>query len=322
MSKIELNLNNVQETISKIAEYNAAYKEQVINLSNAIKKAQADRDATLENELRQLRQALVDDRKVNKPENDKIKKIAEKYAAAAGKVINDATREQIKEQRAVVRKLNAFWGRFGYNFHNNGGNIEKGSFGEGFGSTKRVKETGEALSMFGGKIGKVGGVLTKFAGQIGIAIEVIKLLDKAIAAIADADAKQQDIQNRRNTMLTDRNIELSNIETEGNVDILNNFKDNMLSKYNQLFTELQGQVAIANAKAIASTNAQIEGTIGDINNAAWNALAAQTDIWAQQQKLGLQIAKTNDIENRAIAQRNIELRTDKVNEDIRVVNPY
>ena len=74
MSKIELNLNNVQETISKIAEYNAAYKEQVINLSNAIKKAQADRDATLENELRQLRQALVDDRKVNKPENDKIKK--------------------------------------------------------------------------------------------------------------------------------------------------------------------------------------------------------------------------------------------------------
>lgn len=308
MSKIELNLNNVQETISKIAEYNAAYKEQVINLSNAIKKAQADRDATLENELRQLRQALVDDRKVNKPENDKIKKIAEKYAAAAGKVINDATREQIKEQKVVVRKLNAFWGRFGYNFSNNGGNIEKGSFGEGFGSTKRVKETGEALSMFGGKIGKVGGVLTKFAGQIGIAIEVIKLLDKAIAAIADADAKQQDIQNRRNTMLTDRNIELSNIETEGNVDILNNFKDNMLSEYNQLFTKLQGQVAIANAKAIAATNAQIEGTIGDINNAAWNALAAQTDIWAQQQKLGLQVAKTNDIENRAIAQRNIELR--------------
>lgn len=308
MSKIELNLNNVQETISKIAEYNAAYKEQVINLSNAIKKAQADRDATLENELRQLRQALVDDRKVNKPENDKIKKIAEKYADAAGKVINDATREQIKEQKVVVRKLNAFWGRFGYNFSNNGGNIEKGSFGEGFGSTKKVKETGEALSMFGGKIGKVGGALTKFAGWIGIAIEAIKLLDKAIAAIADADAKQQDIQNRRNTMLTDRNIELSNIETEGNVDILNNFKDNMLSEYNQLFTKLQGQVAIANAKAIAATNAQIEGTIGDINNAAWNALAAQTDIWAQQQKLGLQVAKTNDIENRAIAQRNIELR--------------
>ena len=307
MSKIKLDLNNIQTTISKIAEYNAVYKEQVINLSNAIKKAQADGDSKLENELRQLRQALVDDRKTSKPYNDNIKKIVEKYAEASGKIINDATRDQIKKQEEVLKKINAFWGRFGYNFTNNGGTFEKGSFGEGFGSAKKAKEAGEALSMFGGKIGKVGGMLTKFAGTIGIAIEVIKLLDKAIGAIADADAKQQDIQNRRNTMLTDRNIELSNIETEGNVDILNTFKDNMLSEYNKLFTELQGQVAIANAKAIASTNAQIEGTIGDINNAAWNALAAQTDIWAQQQKLGLQVAKTKDIENRAIAQRDIEL---------------
>ena len=238
----------------------------------------------------------------------KILDIIQAMAKSKGMTLNNVSTSEMRETDKKVAKLNAFWGRFGYNFHNNGGNIEKGSFGEGFGSTKKVKETGEALSMFGGKIGKVGGALTKFAGWIGIAIEAIKLLDKAIAAIADADAKQQDIQNRRNTMLTDRNIELSNIETEGNVDILNNFKDNMLSEYNQLFTKLQGQVAIANAKAIAATNAQIEGTIGDINNAAWNALAAQTDIWAQQQKLGLQIAKTNDIENRAIAQRNIELR--------------
>ncbi len=167
------------------------------------------------------------------------------------------------------------------------------------------------LSVFNGFQDLVSNLFTAFDPELKIVPATGKVFDgqdKAIAAIADADAKQQDIQNRRNTMLTDRNIELSNIETEGNVDILNNFKDNMLSEYNQLFTELQGQVAIANAKAIAATNAQIEGTIGDINNAAWNALAAQTDIWAQQQKLGLQIAKTNDIENRAIAQRNIELQ--------------
>ena len=77
MSKIKLDLNNIQTTISKIAEYNAVYKEQVINLSNAIKKAQADGDSKLENELRQLRQALVDDRKTSKPYNDNIKKIVE-----------------------------------------------------------------------------------------------------------------------------------------------------------------------------------------------------------------------------------------------------
>ena len=305
---IQSSFSDYTDAINKVAE-------RIKNLTDAKKQAITEGNSQLVQEIdRYLKNAEGEKNTIQK-----ILDIIRTMAKSKGMTLNDISTSQLKEQERIhkefmkeqdekVAKLNAFWGRFGYNFSNNDGNIEKGSFGEGFGSTKKVKETGEALSMFGGKIGKVGGVLTKFAGQIGIAIEVIKLLDKAIAAIADADAKQQDIQNRRNTMLTDRNIELSNIETEGNVDILNNFKDNMLSEYNQLFTKLQGQVAIANAKAIAATNAQIEGTIGDINNAAWNALAAQTDIWAQQQKLGLQVAKTNDIENRAIAQRNIELR--------------
>lgn len=181
--------------------------------------------------------------------------------------------------------------------------------------SRAFKNTGAVLGRFGGTLGKVGRGLTSLSKILKVGnpivqvfIAAIEATGKALRAISDADKRQQDIQNQRNTMLSNRNIELSNIETEGNVDALNNFKDNMLSEYNQLFTKLQGQVAIANAKAIAATNAQIEGTIGDINNAAWNALAAQTDIWAQQQKLGLQIAKTNDIENRAITQRNIELQ--------------
>lgn len=181
--------------------------------------------------------------------------------------------------------------------------------------SRAFEHAGAALGQFGGTLGKVGRGLTNLSKILKVGNPIVQLFitsieaaGKALRAISDADKRQQDIQNQRNTMLSNRNIELSNIETEGNVDALNNFKDNMLSEYNQLFTKLQGQVAIANAKAIASTNAQIEGTIGDINNAAWNALAAQTDIWAQQQKLGLQVAKTNDVENRAIAQRNIELQ--------------
>ena len=308
-------INNIQSSFSDYTDAINKVAERIKNLTDAKNQAITEGNSQLVQEIdRYLKNAEGEKNAIQK-----ILDIIRTMAKSKGMTLDNISTSQLKEQERIhkefmkeqdekVAKLNAFWGRFGYNFSNNGGNIEKGSFGEGFGSTKRVKETGEALSMFGGKIGKVGGVLTKFAGQIGIAIEAIKLLDKAIAAIADADAKQQDIQNRRNTMLTDRNIELSNIETEGNVDILNNFKDNMLSEYNQLFTKLQRQVAFANAKAIAATNAQIEGTIGDINNAAWNALAAQTDIWAQQQKLGLQVAKTNEIENRAIAQRNIELR--------------
>lgn len=308
-------INDIQSSFSDYTDAINKVAERIKNLTDAKRQAKTEGNSKLVKEIdRYLKNAEGEKNTIQK-----ILDIIQAMAKSKGMTLNNVSTSQLKEQERIhkefmkeqdekVAKLNAFWGRFGYNFHNNGGNIEKGSFGEGFGSTKKVKETGEALSMFGGKIGKVGGALTKFARGIGIAIEAIKLLGKAIAAIEDADARQQDIQNRRNTMLTDRNIELSNIETEGNVDILNNFKDNMLSEYNQLFTKLQGQVAIANAKAIAATNAQIEGTIGDINNAAWNALAAQTDIWAQQQKLGLQVAKTNDIENRAIAQRNIELQ--------------
>ena len=308
-------INNIQSSFSDYLDAMNKVTERINNLTNAKNQAITDGNSQLANEIEHyLKNAQGEQNAIQK-----ILDIIRTMAKSKGMTLDNISTSQLKEQERIhkefmkeqdekVAKLNAFWGRFGYNFSNNDGKIEKGSFGEGFGSTKKVKETGEALSMFGGKIGKVGGALTKFARGIGIAIEAIKLLGKAIAAIEDADARQQDIQNRRNTMLTDRNIELSNIETEGNVDILNNFKDNMLSEYNQLFTKLQGQVAIANAKAIAATNAQIEGTIGDINNAAWNALAAQTDIWAQQQKLGLQVAKTNDIENRAIAQRNIELQ--------------
>ena len=307
-------INDIQGSFSDYLDAFNNAVERIDNLTSA--KTQAIRDGNV-----QMATKISEYLKTAESERDAIKDILDiirTMARSKGESLNYSSSSQQKEkerrrkkfmseQDKKVTKMNDFWNRFGFNFTNNNGKIEKGSFGEGFGSAKKAKEVGDALSMFGGRIGKVGGVLTKFAGWIGIAIEAVKLLDKAIGAIADADAKQQDIQNRRNTMLTDRNIELSNIETEGNVDILNTFKDNMLSEYNKLFTELQGQVAIANAKAIASTNAQIEGTIGDINNAAWNALAAQTDIWAQQQKLGLQVAKTKDIENRAIAQRDIEL---------------
>ena len=306
--------NNIQNSFSDYLDAMNNVTERINNLTAAKTQALNEGNSKLANEIEQYLKRAEGEKNVIQKILDVLQMMAKGkgealiYQTTSEKKEQDRLRREFeKEQEKKANKMNDFWNRFGYDYSSNQGNIERSSFGEGFGSTKKVKEVGDALSMFGGRIGKVGGVLTRFAGRIGIAIEAVKLLDKAIGAIADAYAKQQDIQNRRNTMLTDRNIELSNIETEGNVDILNTFKDNMLSEYNKLFTELQGQVAIANAKAIASTNAQIEGTIGDINNAAWNALAAQTDIWAQQQKLGLQVAKTKDIENRAIAQRDIEL---------------
>ena len=219
----QTDFGNVQSSYSDIIDRYIKNNNKIFNLLKAKKKAESEGNARLADEIQDLLDEAINSRKDNQKEIEILQTIAD----AKGEKINHTTSSQQKEQDELVKKLNSFWGRFGYNFSNNGGNIEKGSFGEGFGSTKRVKETGEALSMFGGKIGKVGGALTKFAGWIGIAIEAIKLLDKAVAAIADADAKQQDIQNRRNTMLTDRNIELSNIETEGNVDSLDNLKDNM-----------------------------------------------------------------------------------------------
>lgn len=161
-----------------------------------------------------------------------------------------------------------------------------------------------------GGLGKAAGIaskaLTKLAGPISILIDILSLLGGAAKAVAEADAKQQEIQNKRNTTLTNRNIELSNIETEGITDTVSTFGENAISQYNMMFTKVAGELQIASTKAIAGVQLSAESAIGDANKAAWNAFNTQVDIEKQQANLNAEITKTNAVEGRNIAQRTLE----------------
>lgn len=172
------------------------------------------------------------------------------------------------------------------------------------------KMGGVAAKGLGG-LGKAAGIaskaLSKLAGPIGIIIDILGLLGDAAKAVAEADAKQQEIQNKRNTTLTNRNIELSNIETEGITDQVSTFGENAMSQYNMLFTKTAGELQISIAKTMASVQTATESAIGDANKAAWNAFNAQIDIEKQQKDVAADIQKTYEIEGRNIVQRYSEL---------------
>lgn len=224
-------------------------------------------------------------------------------------------RDKERRDKKTDMKSNSVLKRFGFQ-----ANTENGKTRISYQKADNVREFGQALNQVGqsmtGRFGKVGKQISNFGSSLsklsrgmGAFIAFLEIGSQVLKSVSEADARQQSIQNRRNTNLTNRNIKLSRTETEGNVDTLNVYKENALSKYNKIFTELQGKTAIENAKAIASTNTRINSIIGNVNDAAWSALASKTDIDAQYKKLGLQVAKTNAIENRAISQRNYELGT-------------
>jgi hypothetical protein len=145
---------------------------------------------------------------------------------------------------------------------------------------KIINGSGSILSSFGKGLTKANGYLLAFSIAIDIA-------SKAAKSIADADKRQQDIQNRRNTLFTQRNIELSNIESEGYVDQLNTAYIKQMSLFNEHMVKLSGEQTIANKEAIANAALQIGSTIGDINQAAWERLSVETDILAEKTKLGI-----------------------------------
>ena len=151
-----------------------------------------------------------------------------------------------------------------------------------------MKTAGKGLKTFGGVLGKVKGGL----------LIIVDLIGKAAKALADADKRQQDIQNRRNTLFTQRNIDLSNVEAEGTIDKINTAFQQQMSEYNKMIVEQKGLQDIANQTGLANASAQISGTIGNINQAAWERLSAQTDINAAYEKLQEDIIKTSDIEER------------------------
>ena len=161
----------------------------------------------------------------------------------------------------------------------------------------RMKSAGGATSKFGSVmnfsgnvLGKFGKTLGKMKGGIGFLVSMIVDAANAIAkVVSSADKAQQDIQNRRNTMMTQRNINLSTIEAEGYTDLINTEFQKQMADFRLISTQLQGEQAIANQRVLANASAQINGTIGDINAAAWERLAAETDIQAERQKLGLEV---------------------------------
>lgn len=146
-----------------------------------------------------------------------------------------------------------------------------------------IQFSGKSINAFGGALGKAKGGVLMFVSF------AVDLISKAAKAIADADKRQQDIQNRRNTLITQRNINLSNIETENISDAINTEYFRQMSVFKEKYTKLQGEQNIENQKAIANATAQIGSTIGDINATAWERLAAQTDINAMKEKLKLEV---------------------------------
>lgn len=171
---------------------------------------------------------------------------------------------------------------------------------------KVLSKQGGALGAFGGAVSKAGGMLTRFSGWIGVAIEALKILGKAAKAIANADATAQDIQNRKNTALTERSIELSKLTTASLIDDLTTTTQNELLKFNTEARLMQEQQRIENTRIIADTQAKIGAVIGDVNTSAWEALAAHTEYNAEIEKLKIETATERAKYQRAQALKTTE----------------
>lgn len=304
-------IDDAQQSVDGLIQMIDSLTEQVKNLENV---AQSGIYLTQEE-----KKAIDDAKAAKKAELEETKKLNETYKKVLqsnGVDVSGRSKEQQSKDEKASEKLNSIASKFGFE-----ANVTNGKASFKSNKAENIKETGEgisaagdAISSLGGKFGKlggmvskVGGLLGKFAGPIGLAIQGLQLLGDACSAIADADAKQQDIQNQRNTNLTNRNINLQNIETEAATDTMNTAFENMMSDYNKAFVKLSGDLAITNAKAVAYAETRIGAAIGDVNETAWNALAASTDINAQQLKLNNEVEKTAAIENRAISQRTFGL---------------
>ena len=187
-----------------------------------------------------------------------------------------------KDQKQNLENSVRFMDAFGYKMGKKG--------------ATRGGKVGKAMEIAGGGLQKFSKLLGKASGFLTVFSVVLDIASKAAKAFAETDKKQQDIQNRRNTLYTKRNIELSNVEAEGTVEKLNTSFERQMSEYNKMIVEERGKQEIANQTAIANTSARINSVIGDINNAAWERLSAQTDIDTAVKKLNEDIAKTQKIE--------------------------
>lgn len=297
-------IEDAQQKVDKFVQNIDALQEQIANINKALANS-----ANLSNEENKALVKLKKSKQEDLNETKSAQKIYDDVLKKNGINVTGRSKEQQSKDERVSEKLSSITGKFGFDAKVTNGKVS-------FTNSKKegVAAVGDAMTVVGGKLGKFGGIISKvggllgrFAGPIGWVIQGLQLLGDALEAVADADAKQQDIQNQRNTNLTNRNISLQNIETEATTDTMNIAFENMMSDYNKAFVKLSGELAITNAKAVAYAETRIGAAIGDVNETAWNALAASTDIKAQQRKLGNEVEKTAAIENRAISQRTFEL---------------
>ena len=174
------------------------------------------------------------------------------------------------------------------------------NFGKGLKNSKgEVSALGKVISGLGKTMDKAGKII-KASNPIGWMLLIAETIAKVSKEIALADKRQQEFQNKRNTLFTQRNIELSNVEAEGYVDQLNTAYTKQMSLFNETLVKQQGQLQIENQKVIANASAQIGSVIGNINQTAWERLAAQTDINAEQYKLALEAGGIDENGNEVV----------------------
>jgi len=171
----------------------------------------------------------------------------------------------------------------------------KGETLTGAGKTKK----GKVFKALGGTLDKFGKGLKKASFWLVGLQYASQALSQAFTAVAEANKRQQDIQNKRNTIFTNRNIDLSNIQAEGYTDQLNTMFAQQMAGFNIEAVKQQKEMGIASKTALADITAQIGGVIGDINQTAWERLAAQTDIKAESAKYDVDIEQTKQKEERA-----------------------
>ena len=308
------NLNNNRKRKDKDVDY-SKYKKELDKLLAEARDARIKADE----EAAEAKEAAT---KAEKTGLEVDKELAKAKAAAADIAKENArnlSRKAIKKRRTQERtnNTNEMLKGTGFGVKNRFGDrmtVESTQAESVKKSARGIYDFGQVLSKQGGYIGKFGnkiksfGIgLTKFSKFLGIAPQASKLLSKGLLAVSEANLRQQEIQNKRNTLLTERNVALESIDTETTLSKINTLTENTMSMYTMQFAELNKDVQITAQKAVASTQTKIGAAIGNANEAAWSALASQTDINAMEKKLTNEVSKTTATETRAMAARNVKL---------------
>lgn len=237
------------------------------------------------------------------------------------KIIEKETRERKRDSKRRKKDHEAFDGfrkRHGKGKDGGDGAFSKASemvsdagvFGQLLsrkGGSKFSKGIGKGLVSASGGISKALGAVTGKLNAFGMAISLFDtIVGGAAKAIAEADAKAQEFQNRKNTILTEHSIALSKVYAAGYVDTVETTLKEGLAQFGTEAKIAQEQQQIDNKVLTTATATRIGSVVGNVNDTAWEALSAATDINTQQEKLNFRAEKERDKTARGIAQMESE----------------